>query len=193
MKKHRKVLQWLIPVVFVLVCLVLSAVNLFVQTLPRFWETSISQILSTFAVLAVSYWLVQQKLDNRKEDDALAKVLERTEKVFFDYSGCSQKMIDVLQQTEFDAGLLNSTRQIMLSAKQKLDGHMEIMKSFNSHKEFSDEFEQLAKSVKAYNDAIDSLPITNVVKVEPAAVNEVIRWKNIVETKFIQLYAKIYK
>ena len=75
-------LRWLIPIVILLLWVALLMANLLATELPVFFQASANSLLSSLIVLAVSYWLVQARIDSRKDDDVVTNILNRAENSF---------------------------------------------------------------------------------------------------------------
>ena len=187
----KVVLRWIISIGIIILWIALLMANLFVSELPAFYQSSANTLLSSLIVLVVSYWLVQDRIDSRKTDDVVTNILDRAENAFKEYSYQVNCMIDAIEGTSIAS--INIERQKMLSCKQKLDSHIDLLGKMRSSKEYKHDFKALREAIKKYHVKIEMLPIVGNDKIPANQKNSIMSLSNKTSTKFATLYVTINK
>lgn len=184
-------IRWLVTFIVVSSWVALLILNLFFSNLPEFYHASANSLLSSLIVLVVSYWLVQNRIDSRKTDDVVTNILKRSEDAFKECTYQAKCMIDAIEGT--DRAAINNERQKLLSCKQKLDSHIDLLGKMRSNREYINEYEVLRKTIRKYHEKIEALPITDNHKISSNQKNIIESLSNKISTKFAVLYVTINK
>lgn len=190
---NNKKAQRVALVAFGIVWVALIAINFVWKSRPDFFKLSADKMLSTVIVIVFSYFFVQLRTDDRKLADVAGKVIEKTEKTFYDYNESVLKMVQCQKATAFDATAMENVRKTMLSQKKKVDSYVSMLKELRSSGKYDEVYHQLQNMLKEYHELVESFPVSNAQPITSEMEVQLSNKENNVTIQLVALYTEAYK